>query len=149
MFASLFLAYFTPSLGPPTSLQMARFHSFYGWIFHCIYVPHLYLILCWWTLRLLPCPGYRKQCCSEHRGACLFWTMFSPGTSPGIGLLGHTDDSFAVQQKHHIAEHWALEPSRAHSEPWHQHSDWLCDLGKVLTLTLPINKTRLLKGPTS
>ena len=104
MFASLFLAYFTPSLGPPTSLQMARFHSFYGWIFHCIYVPHLYLILCWWTLRLLPCPGYRKQCCSEHRGACLFWTMFSPGTSPGIGLLGHTDDSFAVQQKHHIVK---------------------------------------------
>ena len=40
-------------------LQMASFHSFYGWvIFHCIYVPHLYPFLCWWTFRLLPCLGY-------------------------------------------------------------------------------------------
>ena len=36
-------------------LQMALFHSFYGWvIFHCVYIPHL----CQGTLRLLPSPGY-------------------------------------------------------------------------------------------
>ena len=37
-------------------LQMAVFHSFYGWgIFHCIYIPlHLYPFICWWILRLLP-----------------------------------------------------------------------------------------------
>ena len=30
-------------LGPSMLLQMALFHSFYGWvIFHCIYVPHLH-----------------------------------------------------------------------------------------------------------
>ena len=41
---------------------------FNGWvIFHCIHAPHLlYPFLCWWTFRLLPCPGYCKQCCSEH-----------------------------------------------------------------------------------
>ena len=27
----------------------------YGWIiFHCIYVPHLYPFICWWTFKLLP-----------------------------------------------------------------------------------------------
>jgi len=30
-----------------------------NWLFHCIQVPHhLYPFLCWWTFRLLPCPGY-------------------------------------------------------------------------------------------
>ena len=28
--------------------------------------------ICWWTLRLLPCLGYCKQCCSEHGGAWIF-----------------------------------------------------------------------------
>ena len=33
-------------------LKMALFHSFYGWvIFQCIYIPHLYLFICWGTLR--------------------------------------------------------------------------------------------------
>ena len=40
-------------------LQMALFHSFYGWvILHCIYVPYLlYSFVCQWTFRLLPCFG--------------------------------------------------------------------------------------------
>ena len=25
-------------------------------------------IIVWWTSRLLPCPGYHKQCCDEHWG---------------------------------------------------------------------------------
>ena len=25
-----------------------------------------YPIVCWWTSRFLPCPGYCKQCCDEH-----------------------------------------------------------------------------------
>ena len=35
---------------------------FNGWIiFHCVYVPQLsYSFICWWTSRLLPCPGYYK-----------------------------------------------------------------------------------------
>ena len=51
-----------------------NFITFYGWvIFHCIYIPHLlYPFLCWWTFRLLPRPGYCKQCCNEHWGACVF-----------------------------------------------------------------------------
>ena len=45
-----------------TLLQIALFHSFYGWVtFQCIYVPHLfYPLLCWWTLRVLPSSAYCK-----------------------------------------------------------------------------------------
>ena len=40
-----------------------------NWILHCVYVPQLsYPFICWWTSRLLPCPGYYKQCCNEHWG---------------------------------------------------------------------------------
>ena len=36
-------------------------------------VPHhLYLLLCQWTFRLIPCPGYCKQRCREHWSACIF-----------------------------------------------------------------------------
>ena len=44
---------------------------FYSWvIFHGVYVPQLsYPFICQWTSRLLPCPGYCKQCCNEHWGA--------------------------------------------------------------------------------
>ena len=38
-------------------------------MFHCVYVLQLsYPFICWWTSRLLPCPGYYKQCCDEHWG---------------------------------------------------------------------------------
>ena len=33
-------------------------------------LPQLpYPFICWWASRLLPCPGYNKQCCDEHWGA--------------------------------------------------------------------------------
>ena len=46
---------------------------FNGWVMlHCVYVPQLsYPFIYWWTSRLLPCPGYYKQCCSEHWGPCV------------------------------------------------------------------------------
>ena len=68
-------------LGPSISLQMARFcvclfvclFVLVWVIFYCIYVPHLlYPFLCWWIFRLLPYPGYCKQCCNGHWGACIF-----------------------------------------------------------------------------
>ena len=48
--------------------------SFFLWlIFCCIYVPHLlYSFICQWALGLFPCPGYCKQCFSEHWGTCVF-----------------------------------------------------------------------------
>ena len=48
-----------------------------NWMFHCVYVPQLsYPLVCWWTSRLLPCPGYYKQCSNEHWGTCI---SFSSG----------------------------------------------------------------------
>ena len=35
-------------------------------------LPQLsYPFICWWTSRLLPRPGYYKQCCDEHWGTCV------------------------------------------------------------------------------
>ena len=67
-----FLTYFTLYNG-------LQFHPSQNWfkcilfnswvIFHCVCLPWLsYPFVCWWTSRLLPCPGYYKQCCDEHRG---------------------------------------------------------------------------------
>ena len=52
--------------------------SFYSWvIFCCVYVPQLSYPFVWqWTSRLLPCPGYCKQCFDEHWGTCV---SFSSG----------------------------------------------------------------------
>ena len=53
---------------PVSSLFIGEEYS----IFQCIYVLYLvYPFICWWTFRLLPCPGYRKQCCSER------WSLFT------------------------------------------------------------------------
>ena len=41
--------------------------------FRCVYVSQFSYPFVWqWTFRLLPCPGYCKQCCSEH------WVHVSP-----------------------------------------------------------------------
>ena len=72
----LFLTHFTLfsrlQFHPPHKnwLKCFRFNSWV--IFHFVYVPQLsYPFICWWTSRLLPCPGYCKQCCDEHWGICV------------------------------------------------------------------------------
>ena len=68
-----FLAYFTLynrlQFHPPHE-NWFKHILFNSWvIFHCVYVPQpSYPFICWWTSRLLPCPGYCKQCCDEHWG---------------------------------------------------------------------------------
>ena len=66
-----FLAYFTlynRLQFHPSHQNWFKWTLFYGWkILHCVYVPQLsYPFVCRWTSRLLPCPGYCKQCCDEH-----------------------------------------------------------------------------------
>ena len=57
----------------PSHQNWFKWILFNGWvILHCIYVPQLsYPFTCWWTSRLLPCPGYYHQCCNEHWGTCV------------------------------------------------------------------------------
>ena len=54
-----------------------------NWILHCVYVPELsYTFVCWWTSRLLPCPGYYKQCFDEHWGTCVSFSSGFLGVYP-------------------------------------------------------------------
>ena len=58
--------------GPSMLLQMVIFYSFFLLTNIPLYIPHLYLFICWWTLRLLSCTGCCKQCCYVYWGACIF-----------------------------------------------------------------------------
>ena len=40
---------------------------FCGWVYSIVYMYHIFSR---WTYKLLPCPGYCKQCCNEHWGTC-------------------------------------------------------------------------------
>ena len=65
----------------------------HGWmIFHFIYTPHLYLVFCWWTLRLLYISlllWIMLQWTWEYR--CLYEILFSfpLDVYPRVELLGH------------------------------------------------------------
>ena len=69
-------------------------HYFNDWvILHCVYVPQLsYPFTCWWTSRLLPCPGYYKQCCNEHWGTRV---SFNSGF---LGLYAQKWDCWVIWQ---------------------------------------------------
>ena len=63
------------TLGPSMLLQMALFHSFYGWMtFHCICSPRLlYPFICWWTFKLLLCLGYLNNAVMNIGVHISFW----------------------------------------------------------------------------
>ena len=58
----------------------------------------LYPFFCGWTFRLLPCLGYCKQHCNEHRGGCMypFGPCLSSDICPGVGLKDHMVALFLV-----------------------------------------------------
>ena len=62
---------------------------FYGWvIFHYIYVLHLlYPFFCWWTFRLLPCPGIVNSAAMNIELYVSLELWFSQGICPIMGLL--------------------------------------------------------------
>ena len=45
-------------------------------------------ILCQWTFRLIPCPGYCKQCCHEYWGHVYFQIKFFSRHMPKNGIAG-------------------------------------------------------------
>ena len=60
------------ALGPSTLSQREEFRSLLWLMFHSLYVHLLYPFICWWTLTLLPYPGYCKSCCYEQWYAYIF-----------------------------------------------------------------------------
>ena len=59
---------------PSVLSQMARFHTFYGWIIvHYIYVPYfLYPFSYQWIFRLFLFLGSHKYCCYEQESTDIF-----------------------------------------------------------------------------
>ena len=76
-----FLWLISLSIMPSRSIHIAANSRisflFYGSIvFHCIHIPHfLYSLICQWTLRSLPCLGYREKCFSEQEGGDISSTV--------------------------------------------------------------------------
>ena len=84
VFMFFFLAYFTlynRLQFHPSNQNWFKCILFNGWvILHCVYVPQLsYPFICWWISRLLPCPGYYKQCCGGGRGVHVWDCMYTRG----------------------------------------------------------------------
>ena len=87
--ASSVLAWRIPGTGEPGGLPSVGSHRVRNdWsdlaaaIFHGVYAPQRpYPFICWWTSRLLPCPSYCKQCCSERWGTCVCFTSGFLGVS--------------------------------------------------------------------
>ena len=58
-------------------------------LYICTYVPQLlYPFACQWISRLLPCPSYCKQCCSECWGQS-YPTLCNPMECSMLGFLVH------------------------------------------------------------
>ena len=92
-----FLAYFTLynrlQFHPP-HYNWFKCILFNGWvILHCVYVPLLsYPFICWWTSRLLPCPGYYKQCCDEQ------WGTYVPFSAGFLSVYAQQWDCWVITQ---------------------------------------------------
>ena len=96
-----FLAYFTlynRLQFRPSHQNWFKWILFYGWVvLHCVYVPQLsYPFICWWTSRLLPCPGCYKLLWWTLGYMCLFQFWFPQCVCPAMGLLGHKVVLFAI-----------------------------------------------------
>ena len=70
-----------------------------------------YSFICWWTSRLLPCPGYYKQCCDEHWGTCVSFPLCLL-----FNMLSRLVIAFLSRSKHLFIS-WLQSPSAVISEP--------------------------------
>ena len=136
-----FLAYFTlynRLQFHPSHSNWFKFILFNGWvILHCVYVPQLsYPFICWWTSRLLPCPGCCKQCCSEHWGTRVSFN------SSFLGVYAQQWDYWVIWQLFFqffcFVFVYCLPPciSKLHENRDFVHRQWsgICDPYKLILL---------------
>ena len=87
---------------------------------HTMHTPHLlYLFLCWWTFRLLPCPGYCKLCRNKHWGVLHvpLWIMVFSGSVPRSGTRCAATQNSAAQWVTTTTSHTSANSVRCSPPP--------------------------------
>ena len=117
--------------------QLKRLSSSSSSSIPCIYVPLLYPVLCWWTLRLLPCLGY----CSEHWGVCISSNYVS-----FLWIYAQEWDCWIIWQfsGHKFGQTLGMVKDMACCSPW-GHKELDTSIFKSRDITLP-TKVRLIKA---
>ena len=119
-------------------------------MFPCIHIPHfLYTFTCQWTLRSLPCLGYREKCFREHEGACISSTQWfvSFRCIPRVELLDHMGSApVNFLRSFHIVFHSGCTNLHAHQRTCSvqfslvaQSCPTLCDAMNRSTPGLPVH----------
>ena len=108
----LFLTYFTLYSRlqyHPLYLNWSKCILFNSWvIFHCVYVQLSYLFICQWTVTVLLCPSYCKQCCDEHWGTSV---SFNSGF---LGIPGSYSNSISSFLRNlHTVHSWVCIPTNS------------------------------------
>ena len=114
-------------------------HFFFFWLNNIPLHMYLYILqflypFCWWTLRLLPCLSYCKECCSEHASAATAAKSLqscpalcdsidrSPPGSPVPGILqARTLEWVAISFSN--AWKWKVK-GKSLSHVWHLATPW-------------------------